>query len=1349
MSDHAAKIVPDYENGSEFGREKAIVVITGMHRSGTSATGGLLQILGLNLPGELMGGNEFNAKGYFENQRIVEFHDALLARLGTRHDELWTLSDRELDRLRADGAVEDLAHILRTEMADHALSVFKDPRSCRFIPLWAEASVIVGAELLFAVPLRDPMEVAASLSKRDRLPQSHGLLLWLNHVLEAEHASRGYARSFFPYANLLSNWWNVTAQISRDLDLRYPRDRHEAAPEIDAFLAPELQHHSARIEDEASDDLRLIVRNVWQALVALCDDSQDDHAQATLDGVRERVLSTETLYGELMHEGAARFRSLELHAVEVGRQVAERDQRVVELHEYAQRADAEINRLERERQSENHQLATAQGALSETGRKLRNRERQLQLRERSLNEANHELQALRSRSSATERNLVDSLRMNEALREELHIILRSNAWRATRLAIRLAGQVPHPLRRRLRDLLRAAYRSAVRFRNAGAAVRNGRAVQGASERLRPEVRSAAGGNSAKPSIVGRRMEPTADDLRSAAIVQNSVLFDAASYPGADEARELGYSPALHYVLVGEAKGYAPSTGFDPVFYGHLYPEFEHSSLNRLEHYILHGMREGRQPVSATGDLYLPPAALDSTKPTVLVISHEATRTGAPILSWNIVRHLRPDRNVVTLLLSPGDLTEHFVADSDVLVGPLTQEARGSAAEATYIVERLVRAYPIDFVIANSIATHVYATAFSRRNVPVVTLSHEFATYMRPHGVLNEVFTRSSEVVFSADIVRRQSEEEYPILAAREVRVLPQGQCLVPGALDDDVGGAGTAHRERAKLSQDDEFLVVGLGTVEFRKGVDLFVSAAAAAVRARPDLKFRFVWYGQQPSWLAEYASYVEIQRKANGLEDCLEIRGPVSDLGPIYAQADVVALTSRLDPLPNISIDAATAGIPVVCFENASGFAEIMAQDPQTAALVVPYLDTTAAGQLIAELASDRGMAEHLGREIARLAKQTFDMEAYVSALVALGQRSVDRTSQRALDAETIMASPDLDLDFYKGYDFARLSEDEALSLYLSQPHNAWAVSRSDRDPEMRSPTPGFHPLRFAYEYEAHRPGTGSDPLADYIRAGRPEGPWKIPVIVATAAPVRPARNPSTVVHGHFHYPELVPEFLEAFRVNRLPCDLFITVTHADAVASVEEEASRFENGDVTVRLVPNRGRDVGPFLTEVARSVSRYEIVGHLHGKRSVFLENRLSNYGNRWREFLWQHLIGPDHAMADAIVAQMVADPSLGLVFPADPHLVGWSSNRRIAEELAERLGLRLPLPPFFTFPIGTMFWARTKALEPLFGLGLDWSDYPQEPVGEDGTLLHALERIIPHVVDKEGFTAAATYVKGVVR
>lgn len=120
-----------------------------------------------------------------------------------------------------------------------------------------------------------------------------------------------------------------------------------------------------------------------------------------------------------------------------------------------------------------------------------------------------------------------------------------------------------------------------------------------------------------------------------------------------------------------------------------------------------------------------------------------------------------------------------------------------------------------------------------------------------------------------------------------------------------------------------------------------------------------------------------------------------------------------------------------------------------------------------------------------------------------------------------------------------------------------------------------------------------------------------------------------------------------------------------------------------------------------------------------------------------------------MMDVIMNALISKATLGLVFAEDPHLADWDENRTIANALAARMGLSLPLPNHFDFPLGTMFWARPQALKPLMDLGIGWDEYPDEPLAIDGTLLHALERLVPFSAEHAGYQYAKTYLKECVR
>ena len=276
-----------------------------------------------------------------------------------------------------------------------------------------------------------------------------------------------------------------------------------------------------------------------------------------------------------------------------------------------------------------------------------------------------------------------------------------------------------------------------------------------------------------------------------------------------------------------------------------------------------------------------------------------------------------------------------------------------------------------------------------------------------------------------------------------------------------------------------------------------------------------------------------------------------------------------------------------------------------------------------------------------------------------------------------------------------------------------------------------------------------GSDPTADYIRAGRPGGPWNSTVIDVDVGDLRdlPA-NETVALHLHVFYPDLLPDILSRLSANRCRPDLLVSVTSEEAQDRVARHLESYEGKVAALEVVPNRGRDIGPFLTQFGRRIlSEYAYVGHIHTKKTEAVKD--PGLGKTWFEFLMKNLLGsPSGAMADAVLASMKADRSLGIVFPDDPHLVGWNANRGLAEELASKIGIT-ELPQHFNFPVGTMFWARTCALSPLIDANLHWDDYPQEPLPYGGTLLHTIERLLPLTLSGGTLRAAVTNVSGVTR
>ncbi|MFG1481033.1 hypothetical protein V5F53_20620 [Xanthobacter sp. V4C-4] len=280
---------------------RKILYILGMHRSGTSALTGLLTIMGAPMPRHPMGAGTFNPKGYFESVEIMNINKRILAARGSSWSDWRALRLPE----RGSGAYAALrdraAAGLREEFGDAGLIVVKDPRICRLTQVWLDAARAEGGEPLALIAYRHPLEVARSLERRNQFGLSHSLLLWLRHVVDAEHDSRPCRRAVTSMSRLLADWRAVLSDIERRLAIAWPEQVAARAAEIEAHLDRALVHHTADDgEMEADAYLKAWVSTAHGALRRLEADPDDGAAQAALDTVRDRLNAAEDLIGEIL-----------------------------------------------------------------------------------------------------------------------------------------------------------------------------------------------------------------------------------------------------------------------------------------------------------------------------------------------------------------------------------------------------------------------------------------------------------------------------------------------------------------------------------------------------------------------------------------------------------------------------------------------------------------------------------------------------------------------------------------------------------------------------------------------------------------------------------------------------------------------------------------------------------------------------------------------------------------------------------------------------------------------------------------------------------------------------------------
>lgn len=797
-------------------------------------------------------------------------------------------------------------------------------------------------------------------------------------------------------------------------------------------------------------------------------------------------------------------------------------------------------------------------------------------------------------------------------------------------------------------------------------------------------------------------------------------------------------PAVQLVPEAPAQVDDGETGLDPEFYYKAYPDIR--GMDLYNHYARWGRQEGRLPRAP--ELFDRSALdrFDPMKDTVLVVSHEASRTGAPILALNIVATLSSRYNVVVFCLWGGDLLDDFRKACTLLFDPAPQKFNEHILSA--ILDQVLPLFNFKFAIVNSIVSKFVLPALACHFVPTLCLVHEFASYTHPRNTIREVLFWTDRIVFSASLVYENNARECEELPAGRPVILAQGKCAAPARNEFENAAGKTAIRKamRPDSLPPDTVLILGAGTVNIRKGVDLFIACAARVLALQPSKPFRFVWAGSgfSPETDLTYSVYLQDQVNRAGLTEHLSFIGETAEIDLVYALSDILLLSSRLDPLPNVAIDAMYQGLPVLCFDHTTGIADLLKENGLGESCVLPYLDVEQAAQRLVTLIDQTEERRLLGEKVCEVGRDLFDMQGYVRTLEGLAEEFAVRQDIAKEDFDLIVQERAIDIDFFRPGGWAAFDGSELVCAYL----RSWSLG-VDR----RKPFPGFHPGLYLEHHGVEQ--LGRDPLADFLRSGRPAGPW-LTELIEPSSPA-PAQQDGTVraaLHVHVFFDELFVGIYERLVRQPLPLDLLISVPSVEVAGRVAALTREYANGFVDIRQVPNRGRDIGPLLTEFGSDIlQRYELIGHVHTKKSGHVEDE--KMGQRWFAFLLENLVGGQSPMASNILGRMISDENLGLVFPADPYVFGWNANREIAVGLARELGIDNLPNEFFNFPLGTMFWARTRAIEPLLARQFMWVDYPEEPLPIDGTMLHAIERLLPAIASHAGYRTAMTHVPGVTR
>jgi hypothetical protein len=228
---------------------RPIVVVLGMHRSGTSLCSHILSMLGVDMADDV-GSGDSNQKGHWERWEIVGLHDEILALFDRgfftpQHDFPLPTAWWAEPKVRA--VQSRIESFLTARMPATGLFGFKDPRTARLLPLWLQIFKNLNLAPRFVLCLRAPSQIARSLRQRDGLDLATGEYRALVYVADCFRYIPGRELCIVDYEKWFDNYADNLNGLRDFLDIEWDQSETDLAAAVTGIVERDLRHSEERL----------------------------------------------------------------------------------------------------------------------------------------------------------------------------------------------------------------------------------------------------------------------------------------------------------------------------------------------------------------------------------------------------------------------------------------------------------------------------------------------------------------------------------------------------------------------------------------------------------------------------------------------------------------------------------------------------------------------------------------------------------------------------------------------------------------------------------------------------------------------------------------------------------------------------------------------------------------------------------------------------------------------------------------------------------------------------------------------------------------------------------------------
>lgn len=365
---------------------------------------------------------------------------------------------------------------------------------------------------------------------------------------------------------------------------------------------------------------------------------------------------------------------------------------------------------------------------------------------------------------------------------------------------------------------------------------------------------------------------------------------------------------------------------------------------------------------------------------ILFISHDASRTGAPILLINLIRWIKEHTSLMfdIYLIEGGELVNEFEK-----LGKVYKPRDIKRGLPWRIINKflVLFRFKIKTDTFKKLRNNNYTVIYGNTIVSLIAIEKLIESFPKAR-LLCHVHELFSVTKYYADTIERLKSSPIKYIAVSklvtqnliEKHGINSEISLIYEYIDLELIDSNN-YKHADYVSQ--RFIINGSGSISLRKGYDIFLMIAKRAIQKYNDIPFFFRWIGAIPA--DNLDPFFENDIHNAGLDNKVEFTGGLENPYNEYRKAKVFLLTSREDPFPLVCLEHALLGIPLICFDKVTGMTEFIEND---AGFIVPYLDIEKTVDVLAELYFDSEKREILGSN-AQNKVQQFDINIQIPKIL------------------------------------------------------------------------------------------------------------------------------------------------------------------------------------------------------------------------------------------------------------------------------------------------------------------------------------------------------------------------------